>query len=351
MKTRLRKSASGRIGSAARRSTKHERDERRDAGHDQRDHPRRAPRVRRAAEARVEHDRREPGGEQRRAEVVDRVLRVVGARVEARRAMTTSASDADRQVDVEDPAPREVVDEEAAEQRPDHGRDAEDRAEEALVAAALARRDDVADRPRSSTTISPPPPSPWIARKAISSLHVLAEAAERRADEEDDDRRLQHDLAAVEVAELAVQRRRRPSRRAGTPSRPTRASRGRRGRRRSSAAPSTRSSGRARPAAARASAPRRSGGRAEAASVVMGGVSRSLAGIRPEYRVGEIPSVQGSPSGGRAPTMQGHGPARLPRRVRRRPRPSACSGAPASGRGRARPGRSRSSGSTAPSAR
>jgi hypothetical protein len=38
-----------------------------------------------------------------------------------------------------------VVDEEAAEERPDHRRDAEDRPEEPLVAAAVARRDDVAD--------------------------------------------------------------------------------------------------------------------------------------------------------------------------------------------------------------
>ena len=56
------------------------------------------------------------------------------------------------------------------------------------------------------TTISPPPPSPWSARKTISSVHVLAQAAQRRADEEDHDRRLQDDLPAVEVAELAVQR-------------------------------------------------------------------------------------------------------------------------------------------------
>ena len=52
-------------------------------------------------------------------------------------------------------------------------------------------------------TISPPPPIPCSARNAISSRHVLREPAERRADEEDDDRRLQHDLAPVEVAELA----------------------------------------------------------------------------------------------------------------------------------------------------
>src|SRR5262249_55176627 len=36
--------------------------------------------------------------------------------------------------------------------------------------------------------------------------HVLADPAERRADEEDHDRRLQDDLAAVEIAELPVHR-------------------------------------------------------------------------------------------------------------------------------------------------
>ena len=53
--------------------------------------------------------------------------------------------DADGQVDVEDPAPAEVLGEEAAEQRPEHAGRAEDRAEQALVLAALARRDEVAD--------------------------------------------------------------------------------------------------------------------------------------------------------------------------------------------------------------
>ena len=43
-------------------------------------------------------------------------------------------------------------------------------------------------------------------RKPISSRHVLAEPAERRADQEEHDRDLQDELAAVEVAELAVER-------------------------------------------------------------------------------------------------------------------------------------------------
>ena len=53
--------------------------------------------------------------------------------------------DADRDVDVEDPAPAGAVGEQAAEHGAEHAGRAEDGAEVALVAAALARRDDVAD--------------------------------------------------------------------------------------------------------------------------------------------------------------------------------------------------------------
>jgi hypothetical protein len=112
---------------------------------------------------------------------------------------------ADRQVDVEDPAPGEVVHEEAADERPDHGREAEDGAEVALVAAALARGDDVADHRdgRHHQTAA----SEALQRAEGDQLrHVLARPAERGADQEDDDRRLQQRLASVEVAELAVER-------------------------------------------------------------------------------------------------------------------------------------------------
>jgi hypothetical protein len=56
-------------------------------------------------------------------------------------------------------------------------------------------------------TISAPPPSPWIARNAISS-GIPAQPARRRADEEDDQRRLEHELPAVDVAEFPGDRRR-----------------------------------------------------------------------------------------------------------------------------------------------
>ena len=112
---------------------------------------------------------------------------------------------AERQVDVEDPAPAELVDDEATEQRAEHRREAEDAAEETLVAAALARWDDVADDGDGGDDEA-------AAAEALDDAEgdqlgqVLRHAAQPRADEEDDHGRLQHDAAAVDVAELAVQR-------------------------------------------------------------------------------------------------------------------------------------------------
>jgi hypothetical protein len=97
----------------------HERREQGDAPHDQSDHLRRPPGVGGAAEARVEDDRRETAREQSRAEVVDLVPGLVGASLERGRDHG-ERDQPDRDVDVEDPAPGQVVDEETAEQRPDH---------------------------------------------------------------------------------------------------------------------------------------------------------------------------------------------------------------------------------------
>ena len=146
---RFRKSSSGRIGSAALRSTNANATSERTPTHHQRDDLGRVPRPRRAAEAREEHDAREAGRQQRRAEVVDLVTDVHGGAVERDRDHAERER-TQRQVDVEDPAPREVVDEEAAEERPDHRRDAEDCAEEPLVLAPLARRHDVAEHRHAS---------------------------------------------------------------------------------------------------------------------------------------------------------------------------------------------------------
>ncbi len=112
---------------------------------------------------------------------------------------------ADREVDEEDPAPARVVDDEAADRRPDDRRRSEDRADQALPAAAVARRHDVADHGQRER--EEPAGADSLNRAEDDQLrHRRREAAERRADQEDDDREEEEVLAAVRVAELAVQR-------------------------------------------------------------------------------------------------------------------------------------------------
>ena len=111
----------------------------------------------------------------------------------------------DGQVDVEDPAPGDVVDEEPADQWPDHSGDAEDGTEVSLVAAAVARCDDVADRSRRGH--HQPAAAETLQRaKRDQRRHVPREPAQHRADQEDNDRRLQYRLASVEITELSIQR-------------------------------------------------------------------------------------------------------------------------------------------------
>ena len=95
--------------------------------------------------------------------------------------------------------------EEAADQRPGDARDAEDAAEQPDVAAALAWRDDVADR-RLGAHHQPAAAEPLNRAERDQLAHALGGAAERRADEEEHQGGLEHELAAVEVAELAVER-------------------------------------------------------------------------------------------------------------------------------------------------
>ncbi len=114
---------------------------------------------------------------------------------------------ADRHVHVEDPAPRETRDEEPAEQRARHRRNREDGADQAHVAAALARRDDVGDD-RLRADHEAAGADPLQRAKADQLVHRLRETREHRAGEEDQDRDEKDGLAPVHVAELAVDRRR-----------------------------------------------------------------------------------------------------------------------------------------------
>ena len=114
---------------------------------------------------------------------------------------------ADRDVDVEDPMPGELFDENPSEQRADDARHTEHRPEEALVATALAGRDDVSDD-RLGAHHQATAPETLNGPERDQLGQVLAEPGERRAAQEDDDRRLEEELAPVLVTELAPQRRR-----------------------------------------------------------------------------------------------------------------------------------------------
>ncbi len=114
--------------------------------------------------------------------------------------------DADGKVDVEDPAPAEVFGEEPAEERSQDARRAEHRPEQALVLAAFAGRHEIADDRHGQHHQAAAAQS--LDRAEADELgHVLRDAAQRGADQEDDDRGLEQLLAAVLVAELAPQGR------------------------------------------------------------------------------------------------------------------------------------------------
>ena len=112
---------------------------------------------------------------------------------------------AEREVDVEDPPPGEVVDEETAQQRACDDRDPEDGAEEPLVAAAVARRDEIADDGHREHE-QPAAAEALHGAEGDQLRHGLRQTAQRRAGEEDHECDLQQPLASVEIAELPVQR-------------------------------------------------------------------------------------------------------------------------------------------------
>ena len=151
-----------------------------------------------------EQQARDADDEQAGAEVVDLVVVPLGLDVQDR-AGDDERDDAQRDVDEEDPAPGELVDEEAAEQRPDDAGDGEDGAEVALVLAAVDRRDDVADDDEGEG--HEPAAAEALDRPGADQLpHLLGEAGQQRADQEDDDREHVDRPAAVDVADLPVER-------------------------------------------------------------------------------------------------------------------------------------------------
>ena len=111
----------------------------------------------------------------------------------------------DRDVDVEDPVPGKLVDENAPQQGTDDARHTEHRPEKSLVAPAFAGRDDVSDD-RLSADYQSAAPETLYGPERDQLGQGLAKPRERRPAEEDDDRRLEEELTAVLVAELAPER-------------------------------------------------------------------------------------------------------------------------------------------------
>ena len=164
---------------------------------------RRRPRVGRAAPRQREQQPADGHAEQERARDVDAVLAPPRAR--HRLEHDGERQPAERQVDQEDPAPRGRVGQRPAEQRPRHGGEPPHRADEALVLAALARREEVGDRRLRERQQAAGADA--LQRAAGDELaHRLRRAAQQRADEEDRDRHDEQPPAPVEVRQLPVQR-------------------------------------------------------------------------------------------------------------------------------------------------
>ena len=112
---------------------------------------------------------------------------------------------ADRQVDVERPAPAEVVDEKAAEHRAAYARHRESHSLIAHPATELASRNDVC-RHRHRHRAEAAAAEPLNEARSQQLVHRLGDPAGHRSDDEENHRAEQDALAAELVAELAVQR-------------------------------------------------------------------------------------------------------------------------------------------------
>lgn len=164
----------------------------------------RSPGVLDAAPRGEQHEGRDRAGQQDRAGPVDAHPAGQVGRGQ-RGAGDNEGQDAERQVDVEDPAPRQMVGEEAAEQRSGHAGRPEDGTEVTLVAAPLARAHDVGDE-RLRQHDEAAGPHALHRPEGDEHAHRAGDARQRASYQEDDDGRLEEALAAVEIAELAASR-------------------------------------------------------------------------------------------------------------------------------------------------
>ena len=161
------------------------------------------PAVLPAAPDQAEQERRAARREQRGTAPVDRTIGVWRA-ARHRHRDHRKRERADGKVDVEDPPPRRVVDDEPAHRRPDDRGRAEYGSDQALVAAPVTRghhHADDGDRKWNQSSGA----EPLHCTEDHELRHVLGNSAERRAGEEHDDRKQHQALPAVDVAELPVE--------------------------------------------------------------------------------------------------------------------------------------------------
>src|SRR5438105_15609890 len=94
----------------------------------------------------------------------------------------------------------------ATKQRTSDAGKAEHRTENSLVAAAISRRDDVSDNGLGGD--DEPPAAKALHRAEENKLgHVLTQSAQRRPNEEQNDRRMQNDFRPIQIAQLDVNTR------------------------------------------------------------------------------------------------------------------------------------------------
>ncbi len=124
------------------------------------------------------------------------------------RSVIHSAARPKRQVDPEDQRPVQLLGEHAAEHRPEHAGGHEHRGDQALVAGTLLGRDDVGDDGLGQRDQAAAADALQAAGED-QGQHRGGERAGDRAQDEQRDAGQQHGAAAVDVAELAVERRHR----------------------------------------------------------------------------------------------------------------------------------------------
>ncbi len=158
--------------------------------------------------AECEEQGREPGAESGDAGPIDDALLEMRAEVGEFVIEDGDGEDAEGRVDVEDPAPGEIVGDPAAEDGADDGGDAEDRSEEALVAAALGGGEEIADDGEAEADDGAAADALEAAEEdelvhAVEREgNVAGRAAEAGGEDEDDGSGEIEPFAAVEVGEL-----------------------------------------------------------------------------------------------------------------------------------------------------